>query len=122
MYTRLEPRFHIVISMSAYAPDDVFVISLRLFVLVIMTASLCVTNPYPDVRWGLSIESESRAGYWHGCRERGGTKSCVDASLRGASTREQGETCGIKMEANDLGETRVKGPKAGKRRGLSYSR
>ena len=70
-------------------------------------------------RWGLSIESESRAGYWHECRERGGTKSCVDASLQGASTREQGETCGIKMEANDIGETRVKGPKAGERGGLS---
>jgi len=81
-----------------------------------------VTNPYPDVKGGLSIKSESRAGYWHECRERGGTKSCVDASLRDASTREQGETCGIKMEANDLGETRVKGPKAGERGGLSYSR
>ena len=73
-------------------------------------------------RWGLSIESESRAGYWHECRERGGTKSCVDVSLQGPSTREQGETCGIKMEANDLGESRVKGPKAGERGGLSYSR
>ena len=70
----------------------------------------------------LVFESESHAGYWHECRERGGAKSCVDASLRDASTREQGETCRIKMEANDLGETRVKGPKAGERGGLSYSR
>jgi len=38
------------------------------------------------------------------------------------SIREQGETCGVKKEANDLGETRVKGPKAGEREGLSYSR
>ena len=89
---------------------------------IVKSVKISVTNPYPDVRWGLSIESESRAGYWHECRERGGTKSCVDTSLRGASTREQGETCGIKMEANDLGETRVKGPKAGEGGGLSYSR
>jgi len=41
------------------------------------------------------------------------TKGCVYASLRGAGTREQGETCMVKVEANDLGETRVKGPKAG---------
>jgi len=51
----------------------------------------------------------------------GGVKNPY-VSLRGAGTREQGETCGVGVEANNLGETRVKGSKAGEREGLSYSR